>query len=264
MRADQLLKALGLPEASRVDRRVPKKVFLERGDFGASDRRLIQEGIEELQWVAALKPNTVGIPAFQDELREYLEISVILVTTHEGSRNSRLSELLHRSIPYPLLLVLDSLSGIDLSVAHKRISMSEKKRTVVEQEYRTMPRSSNVTDSLEKTFLDSLNISLLYPAADLFVLYQKWIDRIVAQNVSTITNHFRIPELPGESEGLLKEVESFTNLEKDLSLLRSKAVKEKQMARRVDLNLEIKREEKRLEKIKVALLNKITPDKGVS
>lgn len=264
MRADRVLMALELPEATRVDRRVPKKVFLERGDFRASDRRLVQEGLEELQWVAALKPNTVGIPAFRDEFREYLEISVIMVTTLEGTRDSRLSELLHRSIPYPLVLVYESLSGINLSLAHKRNSKSEKEWIVVEQEYRTIPWSFGESDSLEKSFLNSLSISHLYPVADLFDLYQKWIDRIVAQNVSTITNNFRIPELPGESEVLMKEIESFTSLEKGLSLLRSKAAKEKQMARRVDLNLEIKQEEKRLEKIKVALLGKIPPDKGVS
>ena len=83
VRADELIAALDLPKAARVDRRVPKKLLLENGAPTAADRRLIGESIESLVWVAALKPTTVGIPAFVDEIREYLEIAVISVTRPE-------------------------------------------------------------------------------------------------------------------------------------------------------------------------------------
>ena len=94
MRADELIAALDLPTAARVDRRVPKKLLLENGAPTAADRRLIAESIESLVWVAALKPTTVGIPAFVDEIREYLEIAVISVTvrnTAQGRRGWRTS-----------------------------------------------------------------------------------------------------------------------------------------------------------------------------
>ena len=50
-----------LPDA-RVDQRVPKKLLLEHGAPTAADKRQINDGIEELLWVAALKPTTIGVP----------------------------------------------------------------------------------------------------------------------------------------------------------------------------------------------------------
>ena len=40
------------------------------------DKRHISEGIDELIWLAALKPTTVGVPEYRDETREYLEIVI--------------------------------------------------------------------------------------------------------------------------------------------------------------------------------------------
>ena len=56
----------------RVDRRVPD-LLLEHGAPTAADKRRIKEGIEEVQWVATLKPTTIGVPAFRDATREYLK-----------------------------------------------------------------------------------------------------------------------------------------------------------------------------------------------
>jgi len=39
----------------------------------------IQDGIEEIIWVAALKPTNIGVPAFEDVVRQYLEIAVLTV-----------------------------------------------------------------------------------------------------------------------------------------------------------------------------------------
>ena len=53
--ADDVVKALALPDRARVDQRVPKKMLAEHGAPTAADRRLLTDGIEELQWIAALK-----------------------------------------------------------------------------------------------------------------------------------------------------------------------------------------------------------------
>ena len=79
MKAIACIDALGLPESALVDQRVPKKTLAEYAGTTATARRQIQEGIEELRWVAALKPSTCGVPAHTDETREYLELAVLRV-----------------------------------------------------------------------------------------------------------------------------------------------------------------------------------------
>lgn len=78
--AQLVIQALGLPDSCRVDQRVPKKLLLENGVFTTTDKRLIADNIAEIQWIAALKPNTVGVPDYRDMQREYLEIAVLVMT----------------------------------------------------------------------------------------------------------------------------------------------------------------------------------------
>src|ERR1700680_3405424 len=83
-------------------------------------KRAIQEGIDELHWFAVCKPTTIGVPAFVDDAREYLEIAVVSCAFRPGAKAGRLIELIHRAIPYPVMLVTSDDDGVSLSVAHKR------------------------------------------------------------------------------------------------------------------------------------------------
>ena len=57
-----LITALGIPPQALVEQRVPKKLLLESGMPTAADKRQIQDGIEEVVWVAALKATNIGVP----------------------------------------------------------------------------------------------------------------------------------------------------------------------------------------------------------
>ena len=101
MNFDRVINALPLPQDARVDQRVPKKLLLEQGAPTAPDKRQIQEGLEEMFWVAALKPTNVAVPEFRDDVREYLEIAMLTATLRSATQPTRLVELIHRAIPYP-------------------------------------------------------------------------------------------------------------------------------------------------------------------
>ena len=112
--SEQLISALRLPADAVVGQRVPKKMLAEnltsRGAATSADRKLLQEQIDEITWVAALKPTNAGIPEYQDEVRSYLELTVLSVRLRQGGQLdtnpaktsasvARLAELVHRSIP---------------------------------------------------------------------------------------------------------------------------------------------------------------------
>src|ERR1039458_1790769 len=120
-----IIQALALPPETRVEQRVPKKLLVENGAATASDKRQINDGIEEILWHAALKPANLGVPAYRDAVREYLEIAVITVTFRPMAKPGRLVDLIHRAIPYPVLLAGQQREAVSLSVAHKRWSQGE-------------------------------------------------------------------------------------------------------------------------------------------
>jgi hypothetical protein len=128
-----IVSALDLPPRPRVDARVPKKMLVEQGAPTTADKRAIQDGIDEMQWLAALKPNTIAIPAFTDEIHDYSEIAVIAAAFRPDGRAARLTELIHRAIPYPVPLITTGLGGVAVSVAPKGAAQNEGDRIVVER-----------------------------------------------------------------------------------------------------------------------------------
>ncbi len=91
MSFDTILDALAIPPDSRINQRIPKKLLSDQGGKTASDRRNIQDGVEELLWVAALKPINIGVAAFRDQIREYVEIAILTVQFRESAKETRLA-----------------------------------------------------------------------------------------------------------------------------------------------------------------------------
>ena len=94
-----LIAALALPGSALVNRRVPKSMLVENGAPTPADKRRIRDGIEEIRWLAVLKPTTIGVAEYRDDAREYLEIAVLQVTLRPGARADRIIELMHRAVP---------------------------------------------------------------------------------------------------------------------------------------------------------------------
>jgi len=237
--------SLGLPPGARVDERVPKKLLLEHGAPTTSDKQQIQNGIEELVWVAALKPSNIGVPSFKDAAREYLEISVLTTTLRSGAKATRLTELVHRAIPYPVVLSTKQGDTVSLSLAHKRWSQGQAGEVVIEDVRRTAGLRPESLTIYEVGFLASMTLSRLR-ASDLYALYQGWLERVAALEAAAVTGVF---VLPTSAEGAAAQRDALaarSKLQRELATLRAQAKREKQVNRRVELNLAIRQLEAEL------------------
>jgi hypothetical protein len=246
-----VIYALGIPPNALVEQRVPKKLLLEHGAPTAADKRQIQDGIGEIVWVAALKPTNIGVPAFEDLVRQYLEIAVVTVELRPAARTPRLIELIHRAIPYPLVLVTGHGESVSLSLAHKRWSQGEAGKVVID-EIRQAAFNPDAHSIQEAAFLASLAVSRL-PSQDLFNLYDGMLARLAALEASRITGAFAPPDSAENAAPLRDGLDRHARLQRELDLLRARAAKEKQINRRVDLNLEIQRLEGVLGTVKKSL-----------
>ena len=208
MTLDEALAAFALPPQARLDRRVPKKQLLESGAPTAADKRAITDGIEELIWVAPLKPTNVGVPEYKDDDRHYIEIAVLTLTFRPGARADRLRELVHRAIPYPVVLMSTDDTGVVLSLAHLRHAQNEAGKVVVDGELlaAAIPAGSW---SQRLAFHRQ-------PTADLHALYNAW---------------YR----------WLQPLVKLAQMDGEVADLRHRAEREPQLNRRVELNLDMQR-----------------------
>jgi hypothetical protein len=235
-----IMSALDLPPGARVDARVPKKMLVEQGAPTSADKRAIQDGVEELQWLAALKPNTVAIPAFTDEAHDYSEIAVIAAIFRADARATRLTELIHRAIPYPVLLITVSSSGLAVSVATKRAAQNEGGKIVVERVVAVGDLDPQARQDMDRAFLASLALKS-QPSRDLSAVYNGWLARIEALAAAFNDLPVIAWRVSARQSRRRAALEAHGALARDIAGLRAKAAREKQLNRRVDLNIEIQR-----------------------
>jgi len=249
MTVQGLIAALHLPGSCRVEQRVPKKLLVENGAPTASDKRLINDIIEEIQWLAALKPNTIGVPEHRDDVREYLEIAILSVTLKANDdkpvKAARLAELLHRAIPYPMLLLLNSEKALMLSLAHKRWAQNEAGKVVLDGSVVEVALSGESPD-IETAFMQALALGR-QPQATLYTFYQGWVDTVQSLLAAKLTGTFTATATPEQAIARRVALQDYQRLEAETARLRSLAAKEKQVARRVAMNLELQRLQRELE-----------------
>jgi len=263
-----LLSSLELPTVCVLNERIAKKLLVENGAATPADKRAINEGIDELIWVAALKPNNIGVPAYRDDSREYLEIAILSMRCRAEARSNRITELIHRSIPYPVLLVtinepdaqnveneisrraLASCSSLlNVSVADKRFSQSDGQSMVLEDGVTDVQIEA---DSRLEAFASAMNLGK-QPRDNLLSFYRGWAAILDAYRASRITGEFAPNSLSREERR--SAIGEFERIEREITTLRNQAAKEKQINRRVELNLDVKRMEAQLDSVRKKLSN---------
>ena len=242
MNTSDLLDALDLPAGSRVDQRVPKKLLLENGAPTTADKRLINDGIEELLWIAALKPTTISVPEYRDDVREYLEIAVLRLSLRAEAKATRLVELVHRAVPYPLLLLTEQGERTGLSAAHKRWSQGEAGRTVLEGDVVAVEWDTERDAERWPTFRDALALGR-QSQVSLHALYQGWVDTLLALHAARVTGAFSMAASAEHAAARRDALRECARLDAEIARVRATAAKVTQMARRVELNHELKRVE---------------------
>jgi hypothetical protein len=260
MMVAELIKALSLPDSCLIDQRVPKKMLIENGAPTSGDKRLINEVIEEIRWIAVLKPNTIGVPDYRDEHREYREVVVLSIVTRSGSavaehggiaspaggvvtksvNAARLAELMHRAVPYPVLLLITTPKGQFLSVAHKRWAQNEAGKVVLDGEVTTVDFTGDLR--FTRAFMESLAVTS-QPQGTLMTLYQGWQNCLAALLAAHYTGTFVALDDPKQAYARRTALCEYQRLEQESARIRAQAQKAKQMAVRVELNLALRRVE---------------------
>ncbi len=241
MTGDEVIAALGLPEGARVERRVPKTLLVEHGAPTAADKRRINDGIERIQWVAALKPATVGVAAYRDEVREYLEIAVLRVILRETAKDDRILGLVHRAVPYPVFALAERFDRVTISLAHLRWSQAETDKTVIDGERVAVAAPADDAPH-RQAFAEALALSR-QPRETLHALYQGWIDTLLALEAARRSGRFEILAEADRRAARRQALAECARLDAEIARLRGAARKEKQMARLVELNMELERAE---------------------
>ena len=273
--ADALYRNMALPEAAFLGTRITKKMLNDSASLNgialsAQEKKLISDVIQSIEWRYTLKPDTVNIAACVTDQLDYAEVALLHVrlkpqpTASDNQQHTsftKLATLLHKLIPYPLLVVAEQGEALALSLADKRINQADKTKCVVEHVYHTPWFTPHHLSAEQQVFL--LDFSLKNAAnLNYYALYQDLIAMLIALQTSTVSGRYlaknqALQQLQAiaysehsaqavlggsvaeqsnsEKVALLKQLAS---LEAQLTAIRNKLKKETQMNIKMQLNVE--------------------------
>lgn len=254
---DAFLQHLDIPKSSELNKPVFKKLFLDNGVLDATDKKCLTDDVNKVRWLYTLKPSTINIAPYSDQIREYPEVAVLQVELSSPNRVGRIAHFINRSIPYPLILMfsldVNGKTSVAFSLADKRINQADKEKWVLEDSIHSDWIVLGDQEKAEAEFLASLKITEL-PFKDFWVFYQALMTRVIASNCAVHSGSFTLDankKLEGNSR--LESLRELEKLDVQKTEIANRLKKEKQMGKQVELNTRVKKINDRIAEIKASL-----------
>ncbi|MDA0145975.1 DUF4391 domain-containing protein [Vibrio sp. RW] len=277
---DVVYEHLALPDSTYLGTRITKKMILENNDLSSSDKKLVNEVVQSVEWVNTLKRETLNIPTYVTEMVEYTEVAVLKVTLKADDSNlgklklsliNKVAKLFHTLIPYPVILMIELDGQLAISLADKRINQSDSSKLVIEHYYNSQWFSVVSLKRNEKEFLNDFTLKNV-SSVNYYELYQDFISMLLALEASYISGSYstkssRISNVAKSEFGSSQEenvdhsddsishetfnemsneekshlLKELASLEAELTNIRNKLKKEVQMNEKMRLNVQARK-----------------------
>ena len=233
-----LIDALAIPDSCLLDKPVFKKMFLDHAELDVTDRKALIEDVSRIRWLYTLKPDTINISPYQDSEREFLEIAVLSISLSNPARVGRIASLMHRAIPYPLILIFEDGKKACISTADKRINQADKAKLVVEDRWLTGWIDVSAPTEAQHGFLEALAFTKL-PSTSFYALYEAYQALVIAIIAAQRSGTFQAVHIAASKQqgAALRKIEV---LEREIGEHKAKLKRETQMADKITLNSAIR------------------------
>lgn len=231
-----LYERMDIPKACIVGNTVFKKLFYENASMNANDKQIFKDHISKITWKYSLKPETINISEYKDADRDYDEIAVIEVELVDTTKAKRIAEIVQRTIPYPLILVLVKDEQFQLSLTHKKTNKGdESKNTIEEHIFTDWIHETNIQER-DNILLNGLHIKNL-SFSNFYAFYTDILNRIYLYIASKHNNQAQYTAL--NAEQVKKILDEINELNQEIDDLKRAVKKEKHFNRKVELNIKL-------------------------
>lgn len=221
---------LHLPESAVVANRIDKKALYDNADLSANEKRWLKDDVEKIIWEYRIANDTVNIRGYVDDSVDYSEIQVIGILLRTESHARNIADLMLRSMPYPLIIILSHDEKLMIVGAHVHINQNDRSRLTVEEPVRS--KWLSVDDDM----LEILDMSSPGPS-DLRQLYIRFIDSLMRLNISEERGFETVIEA-ADSKHVLDRLGI---IDQDIRKLTTELRNEDHFNRQVELNGRIKK-----------------------
>lgn len=237
------------------DRKIPKIKFYELDNFSREKEILFTNDINNIYILSIFNEDTVNIKQYITEDYNYSEVDFIYVDLKTDKNYKKIIEIIHSTIPNPIILILNIDDYINLSCANKRINKNDKNKQVFNETISSPFINIDSTNKSEKDFLLSINIKNC-SFRDLYRFYNDFLNRIFMSKLINILGEYvfndkiDIDNIVGLYNSYLYVESSIIKIEKDIQELSN-------FGDKVKLKIEKDKLDEKLLDIKSNLINTI-------
>lgn len=216
---------IGLPKTTEFNKRIPKQKFYENMDISPALKKVFVEQVKIIYWRNKIAASTTNLATGND----VTELEVFEVRLNSPVLDDGLLRQIDREIPYHILFLLEYQGKYQAWIGYKEAATSGNKAFKVNGYYHT-----------EWLAEDELPLKLEGLSVD--TVYENFVRQIAGDKLNSETS--------GESlkESVARD-EQKQALQKQIDTLKAKIRKEKQLNKQMEMNKELKKLKKELEKI---------------
>lgn len=247
---------LQIPERCLVNKKITKAFFKRNFDLTSSEKGLLDDSvtIAAIDWLASISPDNSNINPFSDEYSLFEEVQVISVQTSgiDFERNQqRITELIQKHIPYPILLCIWHDEAFILNTCDKRINQNDNSRRSIEKKYYSEAISRPVLTEQQQAFLNSLNFAEL-DKTNLKSYYDSYTQRIISLQAAKLNGLFTL-RTHERTQADIDNLEQIEAIEQEIQLLLNQVQKETQLNQKIALNIQIQERRELIEQLKTLI-----------
>ncbi|MCD8501443.1 MAG: DUF4391 domain-containing protein [Bacillaceae bacterium] len=238
---DWLVERLGIPKRTVVNRKISKKVFFTQADFSIKDKELFTAEIESIHLVSVMNQDSMNIPSLKTEDVNYSEVVWVWVLLREIQYVNRIINTIHKSIPNPVILFMESPEGNMLvSTSHKRLSKTDVTKIVFEQPTITEWFPIREVDYPYNKLLDALTISNL-SYKDLYDFYDDIHCWLESSKIISLMGTF--PKEKDSRTKIITLLNDFNDSHKEIERLQNAQKGQLDFGAKMELHMKIKQKE---------------------
>ena len=234
METKYIVKWWLFPKATIINKNLPKiQIFPHMKN--AKDKQFLTDSVQSIYMLANFKSENTNILSFESEDELYTEIWFYYVKTKEKGNSEKIFKLLSSLIPYPLVVLTDEIE--DFTLYTGRFERQPNNFLKLKNIY---PSPIYNIDSAESVLAD-LDLSEL-PRQNFKVFYDGLRDELAKQLAA---NQYGV-----ESDGITADKKDQLDiLNKQIEALKMQVKKEKQLNRKIDLQMQLKKAKDELKKL---------------
>lgn len=216
---------LGLPKTTEFNKRIPKQKFYENLEISPELKKVFVDQVKTIYWRNKIATTTLNLAPGTD----VTEIEVFEVKLSEQSLDEGMLRQMDKEIPYHILFLLEYQGKYQAWIGYKEAAASGNKAFKVNGYYHT-------------EWLAEDELSLKLEGLNVDAVYENFVRQIAGDKLKT--------EAAGESlkESVARD-EQKQALQKQIATLQAKIRKEKQLNKQMQMNTELKKLKKELEKM---------------